>query len=394
LTEKTFDELYPCKLSYKRFDQRNTSFGQSIKKTGKVVLFGEEEYRSIKIRQKIPGFSLFEYAFNGAAGLYEYPKDSMDTQSTAYYNWQSIGYVKKPKNIPRWEGSPDEAARIISKVAKFFGAFSVGFTRLDKRWFYTHSRYGRPLEFDDEIDEGYVTDEKAVFPLKHKYVIVLAISMEYEEFMHSPTQLEVSTNMGYSRMHHLAGQIAEFIRGLGWHATPMGNDTAMSVPIAIQAGLGHAGRHGRLITWERGPLVRLMKIFTDLPLPQSKVAHPSIINFCESCKKCAIHCPVQAIPYGPRTYEAVCQANNPGFLKWYGDEEVCLEYWNKVGSSCSICFRTCSFTKPKGLIHEVVKWFIKNIPVLNNFWIWSDDMMGYGQPHDPNKYWIKPLKKT
>jgi reductive dehalogenase len=392
LTKKNFDELYPSKSSYQRFDQRNSAFGQSIKKTGKVVEFGTEEFKTQKIHKNIPGFRLVEYAFNGAAGLYEYPKDTTDTQGQGYYSWKSLGHVTKPKDIPRWEGSPEQAAQIIIKAAKYFGAHSVGFTIFDERWFYTHSRYNKPLYFKKEIEEGFVTEEKAVFPLKHKYVIALTVSMEYEEFMHAPTQLEVSTNMGYSRMHHIAGQLAEFIRGLGWHASPLGNDTAISVPIAIQAGLGHAGRHGRLITWDRGPLIRILKIFTDLPLPESELSHPGIIKFCNDCKKCAVHCPAQAIPYGSRSYEAVCKANNPGFLKWYGDEEACLEYWNEVGSSCSICFRTCSFTKPKGMIHRVVKWFIRNIPQLNKFWVWGDDIIGYGKANDPEHYWKKPYK--
>ena len=274
MTGKTFDELYSSKPDYKRFDQRNTAFGQAIEKTGNVVEFGAEEYRSKKIKDKNAGFGLVEYAFNGAAGLYEYPEGTTDTQGMGYYSWSSLGQVTKPKDIPKWEGRPEEAAQIIKRVAKYFGACGVGFTRLDKRWFYSRSRYGKPLVFDDEIDEGYITEEKAVFPTKHQYVIAVAIPMEYDEFMHAPTQLEVTTNMGYSRMHHMAGQLAEFIRGLGWHATPVGNDTAISVPIAIQAGLGHAGRFGRLITWEHGPLVRLMKIYTDLPLPQSELAHP------------------------------------------------------------------------------------------------------------------------
>jgi len=387
LTGKTFDELYPSKPDYKRFDQRNTAFGQAIEKTGNVVEFGAEEYRSKKIKEKNPGFGLVEYAFNGAAGLYEYPEGTTDTQGMGYYSWSSLGQVTKPKDIPKWEGRPEEAAQIIKRVAKYFGACGVGFTRLDKRWFYSHSRYGKPLVFDDEIDEGYITEEKAVFPTKHQYVIAVAIPMEYDEFMHAPTQLEVTTNMGYSRMHHMAGQLAEFIRGLGWHATPVGNDTAISVPIAIQAGLGHAGRFGRLITWEHGPLVRLMKIYTDLPLPQSELAHPGIIKYCEDCDKCAKHCPAQAIPYGPRTYEPVGKANNPGFLKWYGDEEACLAYWNEVGSACSVCFRVCSFTKPKKLRFEVAKWFIKNVPQLNRLWLWLDDALGYGKPFDPDNYW-------
>jgi epoxyqueuosine reductase len=361
-------------------------------KSGKVVEFGADNYRSKKIREKIPGFSLVEYSFNAAAGLYEYPQDSTDTQGKGYYSWRSLGYVTKPRDIDRWEGSPQEAAGIITKVAKYFGAHAIGFTSIDERWFYTHSRYGKPLIFNDEIEEGYVDEEKAVFPTKHRYVIVVAIPMEYEEFMYAPTQLEITTNMGYSRMHHLAGQLAEFIRGLGWHATPTGNDTAMSVPIAIQAGLGHVGRHGRLITWDRGPLVRLMKIFTDLPLPQSELAHPGIVKFCEDCDKCAKHCPAQAIPYGDRTYEAVCKANNPGFLKWYGDEEACLDYWNEVGSACSVCFRTCSFTKPKMIRYEIIKWFIRNIPQLNKLWIWLDESLENGKHHNPQDYWLHSLK--
>ena len=381
-----FDEIYPTKDTYKRFDQRNTSFGRSIRETGKVVEFGAEDYRTKKINKKLPGFSLVDYAFNGAAGMYEYPKGTTDTQGQAYYSWESLGYVTKPKDVPRWEGSPEEAARIISKVAKYFGAADVGFTRLDKRWFYTHSRYGKPLVFE-EVNEGYVTDEKAVFPESHKYVIVLTVPMEYKEFMHAPTQLEVTTNMGYSRMHILAGQLTEFIRGLGWHATPIGNDTTLSVPMAIQAGLGHAGRHGRLITWDRGPLVRILKVFTDLPLPQSELAHTGIIQYCEVCKKCATHCPSHAIPQGPRTFEAVCEANNPGVYKWYGDEEECLKYWNQVGSACSICFRVCSFTKKNGFVHNLVKWFIKNVPALNPLWVWSDDLFGYGKMSDPKEYW-------
>ncbi len=81
---------------------------------------------------------------------------------------------------------------------------------------------------------------------------------------------------------------------------------------AIQAGLGHAGRHGRLITWNEGPMVRIAKIFTDLPLAPSPMAPEGIIEYCEVCKKCAKHCPSQSIPLGPRTFEGHTEANNPG----------------------------------------------------------------------------------
>ncbi|MCK5670939.1 reductive dehalogenase, partial [Candidatus Bathyarchaeota archaeon] len=74
-------------------------------------------------------------------------------------------------------------------------------------------------------------------------------------------------------------------------------------------------------------------------------------------------------------------------LKWYVDAEGCLDYWNVVESGCGICFRVCSFNKKPGLHHDVVKWFIRNVPALNKFWVWSDDVMGYGKRVPPEKFW-------
>ena len=51
----------------------------------------------------------------------------------------------------------------------------------------------------------------------------------------------------------------------------------------------------------------------------------------------------------------------------------------------------CSFTKPSGLKHSVVKWFIRNVPLLNRLWVWADNAMGYGKMKDPIKYWEQTL---
>ena len=383
---RSFEETYPVKDSYLRFDQRDSAFGQHLRRTGRIVGFGSEEDRARRIQKDLPGFSLVDYAFSDAAGMYEnLPWERIDL-NTGFYSWGSLGSARRPEEIPRWEGPPEEASKIVSKAARFFGAGGVGFCELDRRWVYTHSRYGKEIVFED-VEEGYVTEEKAVIPESHRWVIALTVPMEYEETMYSPTVLEVATPMGYSRMHILAGQVAEFIRGLGYHAVPCGNDTALSVPVAIQAGLGHLGRHGRLITWEHGPLVRIVKIFTDLPLPTSPQAPGGIIEFCEACKKCARHCPSGSIPDGPRTWDGPGEANNPGVLKWYCDAEKCLEYWNEAGTGCNVCFRVCSFTKPRGITHDIVKWFIRNVPQLNRLWVWGDDLLGYGKMSDPRKYW-------
>jgi epoxyqueuosine reductase QueG len=59
-------------------------------------------------------------------------------------------------------------------------------------------------------------------------------------------------------------------------------------------------------------MVRIAKIFTDLPLEQSPLAPGGIVEFCEKCTK---KCPSGSIPMGPRTYGGHSEAKNPGFLK-------------------------------------------------------------------------------
>jgi hypothetical protein len=65
--------------------------------------------------------------------------------------------VQKPEGVPRWEGLPEKAAKIVKTASKYFGAAGVGFTGLDKRWIYTHARFGREIVFED-VEEGYFID--------------------------------------------------------------------------------------------------------------------------------------------------------------------------------------------------------------------------------------------
>jgi reductive dehalogenase len=380
-----FEETYPTKDGYKRFHQRNTAFGRAMR-AGKRG-YSDPEAKAKKMRNYLPGFSIVDYAFSGAALTPAQASHSgRGNQNSGFYSWSPLGVTHKPEGVPRWEGPPAEASKIVSKAGKYYGAVGVGFTELDRRWIYSHNSDGRPIVFED-VETGYVTHEKAVIPESHRWVVAITVPMEVEEMMYAPTALNPVSSMGYSRMPMVAGSIAEFIRGLGYHAIPCGNDTAISVPIAIQAGLGHLGRHGRLITWKEGPMVRIAKVFTDLPLEQTPPAPKGIVEFCDVCEKCARECPSGSIPEGPRTYEGFSEANNPGTLKWYCNADTCLDYWREVCSGCSICFRVCNFTKEEGVSHDIVKWFIRNIPSLNRFWVWADDQMGYGKMKDPKGYW-------
>ena len=384
--KKTFDVTYPTNEKYHRFDQRKTSFQQKLRSTGSLLDYNTDEYKSNRIRKNVPGFGIVDYAFKQASGMYEGMPGEDGGMNDGYYSWTPLGVGRLPKGVSKWSGTPEKAAKIITKAAKYFGAVGVGFCPLDERWIYSHSNDGKEIVIE-EAEAPYLTDKKAVIPKSHKWVIAMLVPMEYKENSYAPTAIEVTSNMGYSRMHILSGYVAEFIRALGYSAIPMGNDTALSVPIALQAGLGHMGRHGRLITWDHGPLVRICKIFTDLPLSQSQPAPSGIIEFCEVCGRCAKSCPVESITPGPRTWEGSNSSNNNGSYKWYNDEDKCLRYWNEVGSGCSICFRVCAFTKEKAPIHDFVKWILRHTSIFNRPFVFMDELMGYGKMPDPRKYW-------
>ena len=389
MTDRTnFEEIYPIQDDYKRFNPMNTAFARAMR--ANIQGYDNEPKKIEKMKKEVPGFSLVDYAFRDAAlTTAQASRSGRGQMNSGFYSWSPLGVAHKPEGVPKWDVSPEKASKVVSKAARYYGAAGVGFCELDTRWVYSHTSDGRPIVFED-VEAAYVTEEKAVIPESHRWVIAITVPMEVEEMMYSPAAMNPVSSMGYSRMPVVAGSVAEFIRGLGYHAIPCGNDTALSVPIAIQAGLGHVGRHGRLITWEEGPMVRICKVFTDLPLTPSPPAQGGIIEFCEVCEKCAEHCPSESIPEGPRTYEGFSEANNPGALKWYCNADTCLGYWREVGTGCSVCFRVCNFTKPQGISHDLVKWFIRNVPQLNRFWVWTDDLMGYGKMADPKEYWEKP----
>jgi len=377
---RSFKELYPVKDSYHRYNPVGKS------RLSPPRGYKTEEGKRWRIQQGLPGFSLLDYAFRDAAYTANHQTNGKpNAMNEGYYSWSSLGVTHKPDDIPSWKGPPKEAAKIVEKAARFYGALDVGFTALDKRWFFSHKRDGKPIVFED-VEEAYETEDKAVVPNSYSNVVVMTVPIDFEETQYTPTPVFAAGGMAYSRMHILAGTVAEFIRGLGYHALPSGNDLTLNVPLALQAGLGHVGRMNRVITWKHGPLVKICKVYTDLPLEQSPPAPEGILEFCEVCKKCAKHCPSGSISENSMSFDTPLGAN-PGVYRWYCDEDKCREYWDEVGTSCTICFRVCAFAKEQGGVHDMVRWFIRNVPQLNRMWVYLDDLFGYGKMKDPRAYW-------
>lgn len=230
-------------------------------------------------------------------------KTAVSSQGTSIanvglYSWD--GVLNERKTTFK---SPEEAAKVVKKAAKFLGADLVGIAPYDERWTYTHT-----------LNPATMEQVPFELPFEPKSVIAMALEMDYDAFKTAPSLIaDASAGLAYSRMAETAHKVAQFIRKLGYNAVPSGNDSAESIPIAIQAGLGELSRIGILVTKEYGPRIRLLKVFTDLEIKTDKPISFGVEEFCKVCMKCADNCPSDSISRDIEpSYKTQTITNHPG----------------------------------------------------------------------------------
>jgi len=371
-TVSSIDELYEIDASYTRFDQKYEMFARSCWDESLTYksLRDIKKYIGKCVAENLPGFTFRDYALMQGSWAVTNASE-FETGNMGLLSWKPLSFERNPSSVQlfkmwreknndqflgKFHGSPEELSLIVKKAAKTYGADLVGICELDHRWVYSHhlvrpNNAHKKIVFRD-VDEPEETDEEFIIPSDINRAVVMGIEMDIDLLRSSPSPLcDAATGLGYSKMVFLAASLAEFIRGLGYKAIPCANDTALSIPLAISAGLGQIGRSGLLITPEFGPAVRICKVLTNMPLEIDRPIDFGVTEFCEKCKRCAESCPTQAISFGERTKERRTISNNPGVLKWPIDPEACLEAWKEIGVSCSNCIAVCPFNKVRGYKH-------------------------------------------
>jgi epoxyqueuosine reductase len=360
------------------FDQKNDMF-KRVRWEPEMRPLAQAYYGMVTPSDK-PGYRIEDIALrNGAWWLEMGFARGVIESNNGLYDWTDRLYqmATLPMDPPFEAESAQYNTDMVKKVAKGWGADMVGICKLDRRWVYA---------------KGYQLVERTEYaidiPEDIEYAIVMAVAMDYEHYTYSPTYpAAAATGVGYSKMAFVAGLLGQFLNQLGYKSIPTGNDTALSVPFAIQAGLGELGRNGVLITPKFGPRVRLCKVFTNMPLVCDEPIEFGVTEFCQVCKKCADNCPARAIPDGDQTEEAVNVSNAGGTRKWYVDGEKCFGFWARNNCDCGNCIRTCPFNKPEGLLHDVSRKAIEHLPMLDSLFVKADDVFGYGQQEDVGAFW-------
>ncbi len=403
------EEIYKSKKGVlKRFRQRMIAFkvvcqdyGESwIKLRDKTIA---ENIKNAKIGTSVPVKSAKEARSHMALAA-----------SAQTWNILSVPYGSGKENIgnlswkplyvpPQFRGNPNpnpdpaDLTKKVKQAAIFSGANRAGIARLNRNWVYTESIRNyrdpskpitKPIVFRD-IKEPEETKEELIIPDTIRYAVVLILDMNRLAIQIGPSSFDVmaAASSGYARMGLAEIALAEFIRAMGYNAIPCKNGAALSIPLAIDAGLGQLGRNGLLITPDYGPAVRVGKVLTDMPLLPDKPIDFGVTEFCEKCGKCAEKCPAKAISFAERSYEPPVETGSPGALKWYIDGKKCLRYWVESGGECASCMAVCPYTKGSFWGHDVMRGLIKNVPALNPIWKPMDDMFGYGRIRNPEDIW-------
>ncbi len=401
VVEKSREKAFPYLINpdiLKPMSEKYTTFSRNVWAPDRRQALAEAEditHRNlIEGQGKIPDQTRLDYALMTAAWTYAH-------SDGVTYRWDGPAGMVRGSGLGElgpWDPADigmswEDATRAVKHAALFFGASVAGAAELNPLWMYADHFAPR---WDDRertipvLSEGEryeQTDEAWYIPRTLNRVVALAFEEDYRAIANSPGRLaSAATGDGYSRMAVTATTLAEFIRGLGYRALPAGNGVGLSIPMAIDAGLGELGRMGLLVTPRYGPRIRLAKVLTDMPLIPDSPIRFGVTEFCSNCMLCAEDCPSRSISSEARTWEGRSPANNPGTLKWYVTPEGCYDF---NGFSCSNCKRVCPFTKPNNSwLHRMIRTIIEGrITPLNRAMVTLDQASGYGRQLPAREFW-------
>ena len=401
LIKKYTGDDYPYDIDPKVFKAMSEKFTVFSRNNWDMPARENADSESVSYRNlvegegKVPNQTRLDYALMGAAWA------TSAMRGGYQYEWGvQTGMIKgmgladmEPWDPAELDMTWDDAHLAVKHAALFLGASAAGVAELNPDWLYSEIYKG--TEEDDQntipvirdTDRFEKTDEAYYIPESMNRVIVLAIEEDYDGISNSPGRLaSAAVGMGYSRMANTALFVAEFIRSLGYKALPAGNVMGLSIPMAIDAGLGELGRNGLLINPKFGPRVRLAKVITDMPLPTDSPITFGVREFCEECMLCADECPSGSISHGPQTWEGESVSNNNGIYKWYIKPEGCYDF---NGFSCSNCKRVCPFNKPNNSwLHTVTRQIIEaGNGLANSAMVKMDQASGYGTQVEDTEFW-------
>ncbi len=243
----------------------------------------------------------------------------------------------------------------IIEWTKEQGADLVGFARADT-W--------------DEMDEIPVDYRpKAIWPMA-KSVIVMGLQMPLPMVDTTPSVVHMELyNTANRELDLLAYNLTRYLNRLGHASFFFPRDAYGSIKILLDnpvaafshvfaakyAGLGTIGLNHTLLTPQFGPRVRLVSVFTSVPLPPDPMITKDLCTKCLACVKC---CPVDALK--------ACKDTIVGDY----DKKACARHAEKLTHErrypCGVCTKVCPIGQDRELYQsgKNLKKYLKERAIL------------------------------
>ena len=369
------NKSYRQPVPSERIDERNTMFSRN------ELVPETTDFR--EYYKNNPGNKSKDDNFRSKAGLLK-PGSSQYNPfhfASADASFETIAALKNrvdgPANMNRVNSEPVEITAYIKNWSKKLGALDCGVCEVQE--YHLYSVGGRAGRRNNPVINN------------HKYALAFTVEMNKEMLDAAPSgSIVMESGQQYLESGKIALQVASFIRKLGFEARAHidGNYEVVCPLVARDAGLGEIGRMGLLMTPKFGPRVRIAVVTTNLPLNIDLPLHDySTIDFCEKCKKCAVSCPSNAISFKPRE-------DINGVRRWQINQEACFTLWCDLGTDCGRCVSVCPFSHPDNLLHNVVRFGIRNSGLFRSAALKMDDYFyGRNPPVSPLPEWLNINEK-
>ena len=270
---------------------------------------------------------------------------------TTVVNRPNKGKVN-PEQVPVTD--PAAMTRHIKAVARYMGADIVAIAKAHPSFMYKGSRYVQ----DGVAEDAYEQDTPEELVRKFPCLIVTTTAWDYDKLQAHRHHIgdaayHVSQMRGVTILKALEGYVKE----LGYSAI-----RGVSNPQAagLAAGVGELGRNGLIINKDYGARIHMPDpIMTDLPLVPDEPVDIGVEDFCKICRKCAISCPTNSIPWeGKEVFNGV-EKYKINWLTCYKLRPFTKEHWG----SCLTCATVCPFTKPNVWWRSLAVWALHTCPI-------------------------------
>lgn len=374
----------------KRFDFREASINMPV--IDKTLGPGSalQLYKTWKsgitknIQEAKPGRELRDYALHdmvGRSNCYGMKRIFVD------YEADDDAYLyPSDHGVSRWEGTPEEATKMMRAVARLAGARDIGVMELDEKGktsVYSIERDGKEYVFEN-CDRAYWDDHKRVIPEKDRWCITFTTMESQDMSKRVGTAFCETTVMdAYNVGGFVAQRLQVFLRMIGYECLTASIDRNTMVeacPGLTMGGVAELSRLGMTsATPTDGPGVRAFKVITDLPMAVGKPIDMGIFEFCKTCGICADVCPESAIWPDDPTWDVSGTWNKAGIFNYPLNGVLCRKYQFSDMMGCGRCRAACPFlTKDFASIHEfVIKPVVAKTSIFNSFFRNMSSVWGY-----------------